>query len=598
MVITALNRYYEILKDDEKTDIPLSGYSKAKVVACLIISKDGELMDVMSLKVASENGKKLVPRVMTVPEQVIRSANIASNFACDTAKYILGIDKDEKVYPKHFDCFRSLHQNILKNAVGIKANALLRFAEKWDVSTAFYQPVIQANLETVFDNGNLVFVIDGEPGFVHENEEINKLWKNYAASGTDDLMGQCLILGENTAISRLHPNIKGVKDAQPSGASLVSFNAPAYESYGKTQSYNSPVGKYPAFCYTAVLNHMLASRKQKIQIGDATTVFWAESTNDSYTDCMSQFFAPTITEDNSNDQQDKRAEKLVKDILFRAKTGQLIGNFDDDLKPDTKCYILGLSPNASRISIRFFHMDSFGDFVQKAAQHYCDMSIVKEFDNNRDNIPIWNILNELVPPKSSVKSPPPLIAGAVMRAIISGGLYPASLYNAILERVKVDCDIRVNFIRASVIKAYLLRKSRLTGNYLKGVVTVALNEQSTDTAYLLGRLFAILEKTQRDSGNETLKARYFTSACTTPGATFPILLRLAQHHIAKMEYGFSYDKKIEAIVDQIRCFPAHLSLEQQGVFMLGYYQQRVKLWEKQSKNIGGTENEQQDSKQI
>lgn len=590
MIINALKRYYEILIEDRKKCIPLYGYSCAKVGFTLNISLIGELLDVIPLKVESHNSKKLISRMLIVPEQKVRSSGIASNFMCDNSAYVLGIDNKGKPQrsKEAILAFKELHNDVLRNAKGQAAKAILAFLDNWNIEFARQHPVLKGCLEEVLEGSNLVFRLDGEIGYLHDDLEIKRLWEEYHSKNENDIIGQCLITGQSTNIAKLHPVIKNIKKAQSSGASIVSFNANAYESYGKENGCISPMGKYAAFTYATVLNCMLSCKKQKIQVGDATTVFWAESPEEIYTDLAAELFNPSSTQDEKESKnehkRDMQIEELVKDILLKTKSGMKINDLEGKVNTQTKFYILGLSPNASRISIRFFHSDSFGGFLEKTAQHYEDMEIVKEFENNATNIPIWRMLSETISPKSSDKEAKPLLAGAMMRSIISGGMYPESFYNAIMLRVKTDTDIRVNYIRASIIKACLLRKARLTKNkYLEEVLTVSLNEQTNNSAYVLGRLFAVLEKTQRDAGNETLKSRYFASACTTPGTVFPILIRLAQHHISKAEFGFVNDKKIEAIINQIDSFPSHLKLEEQGLFSLGYYHQRVALWQKSTK---------------
>lgn len=599
MVISALTKYYEILAEDEKSGIPLYGYSSAKVGFALNISEAGELLDVIPLKVEGNKGKKLVARQMIVPEQTKRAVNICSNFMCDNSTYVLGIDCKGKPQRSRaaFVAFKELHNQVLGCAKGQAAKAILAFLDNWNVDEARQHPPLIDCLDEILEGSNLVFRLDGEIGYLHNDLEIKRLWEEYNSKGEGDIVGQCLVTGENTSIARLHPNIKNVKNAQAMGASIVSFNASSYESYGKTQSYNSPVGKYAAFAYTTVLNHMLASQKQKVQVGDATTVFWAESTEDIYPDLAAEILNPSITQEGkeikNKYQRDAKIEGLVKEVLQKAKSGVRFIDFDGEINPKTKFYILGLSPNASRISIRFFHSDSFGGFIKRTAQHYKDMEIVKDFDNKPANIPIWMILGETVSPKSRDKDAIPLLAGAVMRSIICGTPYPASLFNAVMIRVRADMDDkdknihRVNYIRASIIKSYLLRNARIRNDKrLEEVLTVSLNEQSANTEYLLGRLFAVLEKAQQDVNkgiNATIKDRYFASACATPAAVFPILLRLAQHHISKSDYGYAIDRKIEPIMNEITKFPSHLTLEQQGIFILGYYHQRVALFQKSDK---------------
>lgn len=598
MIISALKDYYEILAQDEKSGIPLYGYSSAKIGFALNISVDGELLDVISLKVEGSKGKKLVSRQMIVPEQKIRAAGIAPNFMCDNSTYVLGIDNKGK--PKRseeaFLAFKELHNQILGCTNGQAAKAILAFLNNWNIEQARQHPILKEYMEEILEGSNLVFRLDGQMDFLHNDSEIKELWEQDNSKSEDAIIGQCLITGKTTAIERLHPNIKNVKNAQSSGASIVSFNAPSYESYGKTQSYNSPVGRYSAFAYTTVLNYMLSSQKQKIQVGDATTVFWAESPKGIYVDLAAELFNPSINSMEKNGKneyrRDAEIEGLVKDVLLRSKSGQRINELAEKIDEQTKFHILGLSPNAARISVRFFHSDSFGGFIKKVTQHYKDLEIVKDFDNKPDNIPVWMLLAETISKKSRDKEANPLLAGSVMRSIISGSQYPASLFNSVMIRVRSDMDdsdkniYRVNYIRAAMIKAYLLRKARLHNKKLEEVLTVSLNEQSTNTEYLLGRLFAVLEKAQQDANpgiNATIKDRYFASACATPAAVFPILLRLAQHHIAKSDYGYAIDRKIEPIMNEISKFPAHLTLEQQGVFILGYYHQRVALFQKSDK---------------
>ncbi|KDR96751.1 CRISPR-associated protein, Csd1 family [Peptoclostridium litorale DSM 5388] len=600
MIIDALKRYYEILAEDEKSGVPPYGYSSAKVGFAFNISLQGKLLDVIPLKEQVQSGKKtrLVPRIMIVPEQSVRAAGIKSNFMCDNSTYVMGVDNKGK--PKRsieaFEAFKKLHEDILKDAEGDHAKAVLSFLNRWEIENAKTHPALLDSVEEIMEGSNIVFKLDGNKGYIHEDREIKSLWDEYILKCEDDVVGQCLITGEYGPIERIHPNVKNVKNAQSSGASIVSFNELSYESYGKKQSYNSPIGKYSAFAYTAMLNHMLSSNKQKIQVGDATTVFWAESPEEIYRDLAAELFNPfaekSAKKGNSEYRRSEKTEVLVKDVISRAKAGMKIGDVDSDIDPKTKFYILGLSPNAARISIRFFHADSFGGFVEKTVQHYRDLEIVKDFKERTDNIPMWMLLQETASPKGREKEVNPLLAGSLMRSIVNGAGYPSILFNAIMGRIRADMDDKdkniqkINYVRASIIKAYLTRKARIQNNKkVEEVLTVSLNENATNVEYLLGRLFAVLEKAQQDANpgiNATIKDRYFSSASATPAVSFPILLRLAQHHVSKSEYGYSIDRKIEAIMDKIGSFPAHLTLEQQGIFVLGYYHQRVALFQKSS----------------
>jgi len=608
VIINALSRYYEILKSDERCNISVDGYGVEKIIAELIISKSGELIDVMPLK--DVQGKKSFPKRLIVPYHKGRSGKYPpAYFMCDNSKYALGIDKDKGNYEFQFNNFKEYHNIILKNSNDIVSKAVLAFVNNWDIEKAMSNAIINKNFDTVTDDGCLIFRLEGETGYLHNNKEIQKLWREYNSEEVGNQIGQCMVTGENVCIAKLHTGIKNVKNAQSSGAPLVSFNDNVYESYNKENGYIAPVGKKTVFAYTTVLNYMLASQKQKIQIGDATMVFWAESSEEIYTDLAAELFGISSIKDGKESKPDTRIEALVGDVLYKTKNGIKMNVFDEKIDERTKFYILGLSPNAGRISVRFFHESSFGGFVEKISQHYKDMEIIKtkKIEIESNNITIKKIIEETISPKSSSKDVNPLMSGSLMRAIISGGMYPAIVYNLIMSRVKKDTDERekgfysVNYNRVSMIKAYLMRKARITKNKkLEEVLTVELNEQSTNNEYLLGRLFAVLEKAQQDSRNDTMqdsknstiRSKYFASAMTTPKTVFPILLRLAQHHIAKAEFGFLNDKRIESIVNGISDFPAHLTLDKQGVFILGYYQQRVKLWEKQPKQIENLKEEE------
>ncbi|OPX44509.1 CRISPR-associated protein [Ruminiclostridium hungatei] len=587
MILQSLVKYYEILAEDENSDIPRLGYSRTGVSYALNISKDGELLGVIPLKVPGENGKKMVPQRMIVPEQEKKSVGIKSNFLCENSSYILGTDNNGKPERTRncFEAFKELHNKILKNVECAEAKSLLNFINKWDIDNAASHVELKDYLEDIYTGANIVFRLDGG-GYIHQNKTILKAWEEYKNNSEGSKRMQCLDSGEYANVARLHPNIKGVRGAQSVGAAIVSFNDRAYESYGreKEQGLNSPVSEYAAFAYTTVLNNMLSDNAHKQYLGDTTVVFWAESPKRYYQDFASMFIDPDEFKDgdNSKFERDKGAAAEVKLIFEKISNGAARGDYLSGFDKNVKFYILGLAPNAARLSIRFFIMDSFGGFIEKIARHYEDLCMEKQFQDEQDLFSLWRLLNETVSPKSNDKAASPILSGAVLRAILTGSPYPAALFNSVMVRIRAEHSI--NHYKAAIIKAYLLRNS----NKYKEVLTVSLNEQSNNRAYVLGRLFAVLEKAQQDASDGQLKAtikdRYFTSACATPASVFPILLRLSQHHISKAEYGKANDIKVSRILDMLDIeqnpIPAHLSLEQQGVFVLGYYHQKNALYKK------------------
>jgi CRISPR-associated protein Csd1 len=597
LIIQALDKYYRLLKEDEASDIPSPGFSIAKVDFALLISLDGDLVDILPLKEEKvvRNRTRIFSRELIVPEQVKRTKGIFPYFLCDKSQYVLGLDDkggDKRTKNAH-KAFVDLHNEVLTLAEGRIAKAVLNFLENWSIEDYNQNELIKDNLDELLAASNLVFIVKDAGGkykYAHENEEIKKLWYRYQQQDQDDISMQCLVTGLEDNIARVHPSIKGVKDAQTSGAAIVSFNNPAYLSYNKDQSYNAPISKTVSFTYTTVLNKMLASNSQKISIGDTTTVFWAESPSDLYVDIASMLLGVSGKEK----KVDTQTESIIQSVMINIASGRTINlnEIHQKLDPNVKFHILGLAPNAGRISIRYYYADKFGAFVESLRLHKEDISLLDSYGEMKD-IPIWKVLDEIVSKKSRDKTPNPLISGAFMRAVLTGGMYPVSLLTAILSRIKVEVDDkdnhveRINYNRAALIKAYIKRKSRITNNNkYQEVLTMSLNNDSNEVAYLLGRLFAALEKTQLDVSqglNTTIKDRYFTSAATNPGKIFPLLLKLSQHHLNKSDYKFSSEKRIEDLLGRLNGFPSYLNLEDQGIFMLGYYHQKSAFYVRKEK---------------
>lgn len=602
MILQALTRYYDILVNDPESEIAPPGYSSTGVSFALNISQNGELLEILPLFELVPAGKKMVekPRRMIVPEQVKKTSGINSNFLCENSAYVLGLSEKggAEFGKKRYEAFKKFHNELLPLAASDAARAVLAFVNQYTPEQALTHPAIQPHTEAIQQGGNLVFMMNGK--FVHEDPAILSVWETYK-SGQEAAMGQCLVTGEVLPIARLHPSLKGIRDANPTGASLVGFNARAYESFNRVngQGLNSPVSEKAAFAYTTALNFLLSSANpnKKIIIGDTTVVYWAESDKKGYAEAFAGIFDPPVVEENTemNQAGRKRAELGLKEVAGKIRRAQkldlnaLLENLKDE---NPRFYVLGLAPNAARVSVRFFLTDPFQKFVDRMMQHYRDLEIIKEYENQPAFITVTHILDETVSKKSRDKDASPLLAGAVMRSILTGAPYPAGLFSAIITRIRADMDDsqagirKVNYVRAATIKAYLVRKYRHQPNHsIQEVLQMSLNEQSTNPAYLLGRLFAVLEKAQAEAigdMNASIKDRYFTSACASPASVFPVLLRLSQHHISKAEYGYVNDRRIQDILNLLDVennpIPTRLTLDQQGVFVLGYYHQRAHFY--------------------
>ena len=567
MILQALVQYYEALLAKGKIARP--GWTSAKISWGLELSPKGQLLAVHSLQTEQSKGKKMVlaPQSMKVPEQVKRASGVAANFLCDNSSYCLGIDAKGKP-ARSLQCFaacRELHLKILKNIPGKAAQPLCAFFESWEPEKAAECPALAQDLDEICKGGNIVFLVDG--GFAQEDPDIIAAWQAFQSQSSKKDSIRCLVTGQKASFARLHPNIKGVMGAQSSGAALVSFNAPSFESYGHEQGANAPVGSYAAFAYTQALNYLIADRDHVQRVGDTTLVFWAENAEPAFQDFFNMSLFPTDAENLSESDFAAAVKKLAR--------GEAVDWENTRLDPNSRFYILGLSPNAARLSVRFFWQNSFGKFLENVQKHYDRLETIRPSYDKFPYLSIYWLLQETVNKNSRNAAPAPQLAGDVLRSVLNDVPYPATLRNAVNLRIRADHEVTRG--RAAILKAYYTKNQ----NKLcpKEVLTVELNKDSKYLPYVLGRLFSVLEAVQNAANpniNTTIKDRYFNSACATPAMVFPTLINLAQKHLKKLKPNqvTYYNKQIGELMECIPCtYPAHLTLPEQGAFQIGYYHQ-------------------------
>ena len=489
MILQALTQHYEDLL--KRGEIASQGWSPAKITYALCINADGELERIFSVEEEVLSGKKTVlqPQRITLPAAVKRSSNPMSNFLWDNSAYLLGVDQkgNPERAKKCFDVAKERHHKLLDGVNSETARAILAFFDHWNPDEAKNHPALQEKYEEITSGKNLLFRVEGK--YAQKDPEICAAWqRNLETNDPNAVRMQCLVTGRKEEIPLIHDSIKGVRNAQSSGAALVSFNAPAFCSYGKEQNQNAPVGKYAAFAYTAALNNLLADYEHVMQIGDTTVVCWVEGGEPEYQDVW--------------------------------------------------CTSLG--------------------------------------------IPLWALLQATVNMNSREKTASPAMAGATARAIFSGTRYPASLLESVMLRIRAERDVTWN--RAAILKAYYLKNEHK--DCPKEVLTVSLNENSTNPAYTLGRLFAVYEAVQQKANpgiNTTIRDKYLNAASAMPASIFPILANLYQKHLRKLSTGqqISYNKLVGQLKDILgEEYPVRLNLAQQGSFDLGYYHQKQKRYEK------------------
>lgn len=587
MILTALVHLYEELCKQGK--IQAEGWGIAKVTHRILLDKEGHLCGIISARKKVQRGKKEieVPCEMCVPLPVTRSSGVKANFLCDNSSYFLAVDSKGKV-PRTIQCFeeaKKLHHRVLEHCHSPVAKAILHFFDTWGSDKAEKDSLIQENLEDIIAGRNFVFQVDGVDAI--EDEEIKRSWENFQGTSQADedstSAGQCLITGaENQKIALLHPKIKGVHGAKTMDRNLVSFNEPSFCSYGKDkkQGENSPISEHAAFAYGTALNQLLADQRHTQVIGDTTIVYWSEHGISACQDFMMSFLGNHAGID----------DHTLDTIVTHMRNGLPVDLEGVEISPDEPFYILGLSPNAGRISVRLFLRNTFSKLVTNLSLHQERMKLEGP-SWEKQNIPLWKTLKATVNPNGKEQAASPLLSGSLFRAVLQDTKYPASAFQNILLRIFADQDKaaeggrpaieKISHTKAAFIKAYLLKNSK---EHWEEKLQMALNENCNDVSYVLGRMFSLLENIQQGANpgiNTTIKERYFNSACATPASVFPILLKLANTHLSKLDGGKAvyFKKKMGALMDKIMMpdegipFPARLTLEEQGAFILGYYQE-------------------------
>ncbi|WP_372019248.1 type I-C CRISPR-associated protein Cas8c/Csd1 [Tistrella mobilis] len=611
MILQQLAEYYDRRIEGGDTDLPEEGMSEKAIDAAIVLDRfePGGVPEIELL--GDRGGKKYKPLRMMVPAEVKRASGLVANFLWDKSAYILGVKKaknpasggDVEAAEREFETFRSLHLEALAGTEDRALLKLLEFLGDWTPERAV-AAVASGALPAEVVDANLIFRFGrGRTRDLHRFTPACAAWaaRRAAVAGA---AGRCLVSGEAAPIARLHPSIKGVRGAQSSGASLVSFNLDAFTSFGKEQGANAPISERVAFAYGAVLNTLLRpDGAHRVQIGDATTVFWTDAPNPA-DDTASRVLANAVSPAYGLMDQDEGAEideagedgtakkpkidlkmsdeeaKRVRTALSALARGRTMGEaISADLHPDTRLWVLGLAPNAARLALRFWYEDRLGDAVDHVRQHWHDLRLDPGIDPGRP-VSVYALLKALAP-QGKLDNLPPKLGGDIMRAVLSGRPYPANMAALALMRIRADGEISA--LRVAMLKAWLLRRSGKEPLEREGEL-VSLDPAETNAGYRLGRLFAVLESLQLEAlgkkVNATIRDRFYGAASATPGSIFPVLMRGSTHHAAKLRkdrggLAHWYDTTIAEVVDGLPSnLPRHLGVEDQGRFAIGYFHQR------------------------
>lgn len=569
MILQALNDYYHRKAAEDESALAPPGFERKEIPFVIVLDSEGNFVDLEDTR--SGEGKKKRGRVYAVPQAVKRTVGVAANLLWDNPGYVFGVDtkgKPERAQKQHEAFVATIRERIPDAMNDAGTRAVLTFLEAADFGA------LEAHLhwpDVVEGGANVSFRLSGESELVCQRPVVLGAVK---AGGAPDEQGggTCLVSGEPDALARLHPAIKGVLGAQSSGANLVSFNLAAFNSHGREQGANAPVGERAAFAYTTALNHLLRrGSRQRLQLGDATTVFWAERTNaleDLLTDLLGE---PPKDDPNRNTE-------ALRALYSAPRTGTLSVDEHDP----TPFYVLGLSPNAARISVRYWWVGTAGELAGSIRQHFEDLEIVRS-PRDPEMLSVFRLLVGTAA-LGKAENIRPNLAGAFVQAVLENTPYPRELLAATLQRIRAEREI--TYARAALLKAWLLRESRRTPHPRIPEVSVSLDESNPDTAYRLGRLFAVLERLQEAANpglNATIRDRFYGAASTTPVTVFPRLLKLGGHHLSKLDstgLRVYYDRLIGQVLEGVHDYPQLLSLPEQGRFSIGYYHQRQAFFAK------------------
>lgn len=603
MLISALCDYYDVLA--KKGLVLPDGYSGVGIHALIALTEDGAVDSIVDCQeteiytVKDKPKERKVSKTMLFPKRPNKPA-LNANIIEHRPRYIFGLTYDSKTsslsttkkesdYTINQKLFAKSNLEFIEGINTPLVNAYRRFLEQWVPENQLKNEIL-LGFGTGLNDDGFAFCLAGRPDkLLHDEPKIKEKWEQmYAASAVSDdaQSAQCCITGEYLPIERVHAKITGLPGGSPMGNTMVSYKNAAEESYGKKQSFNSCISANAVKKYTEALNYLLADKHHRTLIDETTYIYWAASGDEA---CNSIFSALAFGDTMDSEHTDEWLDSVFDGIKSGRATREIVDGIDN-INSDVSFYVVGIKPNSARLALKCIYRQSFGKVLQNTIVHYSDMQIGS---GGGKPMSVRTICKELVSPKSSNDKVSPALMAKLFDAIINGTAYPDALLTAVVRRVKTDTDdeknsyIKMNNVRMGLIKACINRSARLKGKQEE--IKMSLDLENRDPAYLCGRLFCKLEDIQRRASNDTLnrtiKDAYFSSAATRPAVVFPKLLSLSQHHLAKLEDKTAYfmDREVTEIIGMMgSVFPSHLTLKEQGVFMLGYYQQKNQRFEKKA----------------
>lgn len=562
MILKALYDYYH-----RHGELPAFGMELKEIGFVIIIDMVGKF-----LRFEDKRIDKVSAQQFLVKKSVGRSSAPVANYLYDNSQYVFGYSGktgDMESLRKYFDVFKAKIREIY---------SMFPDNEAMQAVYAFYQqepsemhkamqndPLwdeINKNLNKKYSIFS--FLIDGDTDIVASKKELIN------AGGSDnDVAGNiCLVLGKYS--KTVEVTTATMIPGSQATAKLVAFQVNSgYDSYGKSKGHNAPISEEAEFAYTTVLNHLLRSdSRNKFMAGSRTFLFWASSNSEAAKKSEDSLFALLGRAEDKRDDPNRRIG-LIRSTFMSIYSGKLLANKDD------KFYILGLAPNSARISVMYWNELPLCEFAFLISRHFEDMEIVDTREKKTPYVGLHSILGNITLGGKSSDATPSL-PDAIVKSIFQGIPYPASLFQACIRRIRAEQSVSIG--RAAIIKAYL---NRLSDKNKK--MEIMLDKDNQNQGYLCGRLFAVLDKIQEDANNiHSIRERYMNAASATPAMVFAAILNLSAHHMEKLDGAKQvyYERLKQEIISKLDAdgFPAHLELQDQGRFFVGYYHQKQELF--------------------
>lgn len=573
MILKALYDYY-----NRCGNLPAPGMEEKEIGFVIVISKEGKF-----LRFEDCRTDKTIGRVYLVKKHVSRSSAAVANYLYDNSAYVLGYsDKDDSEKNQlYFNTFVEKVQSILDRMPdNSDIRTLMNFyaqgreAIHSEVEQDPLWEDIKKNLSKKYSVFS--FRIEGDLRILAEKKE---LMQTNEGTKNDNSRGLCMVTGVQGEL--VDTTTATMIQGSQATAKLVAFQVNSgYDSYGKEKCGNAPISHEAEFAYTTALNTMLRrDSRNKFTVGNRTFVFWASSNDKAAEQAEESLFDLLGYSEEKKDNPNAKIEQVRK-VFTAIYSGSLSTSLED------RFYILGLAPNSARIAVVYWSETPLRDFAGKILRHFDDMEIIDTRKDRKPYMGIKDILSAVTLGGKQSEATPNLHE-SIIKSIFLGTPYPYTLLSACIRRIRAESGDgnAARITRIAIIKAFLNRQ-----NVNDKRMEIMLDKRNTNQGYLCGRLFAVLDRIQEDAnGISSIRERYMNAASSTPSSVFATILNLSSHHLENLSNEGKkvfYEKLKQEIIDKISSdgFPAHLDLQDQGRFFVGYYHQRQDFFNKKEEN--------------